>query len=189
MNVVAPGDLVAQTRRVFDSIGRLLEAAGASFDDVVDVIALTQDPREIGTVFDVAREYFERDYPAWSIASFLGSYVPGALVCIQAIAHLGPGQKECFTPESLSWWGSRPVSGGCRKGDLLFVSAQSAVDPDGNVLFPGDHCAQARASYQASSRSSTWPEAPSMTSSTSPRSTRTCGAPTRPSRTSTCPRC
>ena len=29
MNVVAPGDLVAQTRHVFDSIGRLLEAAGA----------------------------------------------------------------------------------------------------------------------------------------------------------------
>ena len=40
------------------------------------------------------------------------------------------------------------MSGGCRKGDLLFVSAQSAVDADGNVLFPGDHCAQARASYQ-----------------------------------------
>lgn len=148
MNLVAPGDLVAQTRHVFDSIGRLLEAAGASFDDVVDVIALTQDPREIGTVFDVAREYFERDYPAWSIASFLGSYVPGVLVCIQAIADLGPGKKECFTPDSLRWWGSRPASGGCRKGDLLFVSAQSAVDPDGIVLFPGDHCAQARASYQ-----------------------------------------
>jgi enamine deaminase RidA (YjgF/YER057c/UK114 family) len=148
MNLVAPGDLVAQTRHVFDSIGRLLEAAGASSDDVVDVIALTQDPREIGTVFEVAREYFERDYPAWSIASFLGSYVPGVLVCVQVIAHLGPGQKECFTPDSLRWWGSRPASGGCRKGDLLFVSGQSAVDPDGNVLFPGDHCAQARASYQ-----------------------------------------
>ncbi len=94
MNVVAPGDLVAQTRHVFDSIGRLLEAAGATFDDVVDVIALTQDPREIGTVLDVAREYFEHDYPAWSIASFLGSYVPGVLVCVQAIAHLGPGRRS-----------------------------------------------------------------------------------------------
>ncbi|HTK23584.1 MAG TPA: Rid family hydrolase [Gaiella sp.] len=148
MNVVAPGDLVAQARYVFDSIGRLLSAAGASFDDVVDVIAFTQDPRQIGTVLDVARAYFERDYPAWSTASFLGSYVPGVLVCVQAIAQLGPGPKECFTPDSLSWWGSRPVSGGCRKGDLLFVSAQSAIDPDGNVRFPGDHCAQARASYE-----------------------------------------
>jgi len=148
MNVVAPGDLVAQTRYVFDSIGRLLSAAGATFDDVVDVLAFTQDPRQIGTVLDVARLYFERDYPAWSIASFLGSYVPGVLVSIQAIAHLGPGKKECFTPDSLRWWGTRPVSGGCRKGDLLFVSAQSAVDRDGNVLFPGDHCAQARASYE-----------------------------------------
>jgi enamine deaminase RidA (YjgF/YER057c/UK114 family) len=148
MNVVAPGDLAAQTRYVFQSIGRLLEAADATFDDVVDVIAFTQDPRQIGPVLDVAAEFFERDYPAWSIASFLGSYVPGVLVSVQVIAHLGPGSKECFTPESLRWWGSRPVSGGCRKGDLLFVSAQSAIDPDGNVLYPGDHCAQARASYR-----------------------------------------
>lgn len=149
MNVVAPGDLAAQTRFVFESIGRLLEKAGATFDDVVDVIAFTQDARQIGTVLDVARAFFDRDYPAWSIASCLGSYVPGALVTVQVIAHLGPGAKECFTPDSLRWWGSRPVSGGCRKGDLLFVSAQSAVDPDGNVLFPGDHRAQARASYRA----------------------------------------
>jgi enamine deaminase RidA (YjgF/YER057c/UK114 family) len=148
MNLVAPGDLVAQTRHVFESTGRLLAAAGATFDDVVDVIAFTQDPRQIGTVLDVARLYFERDYPAWSISSFLGSYVPGVLVAVQVIAHLGSGPKTCFTPDSLRWWGSRPVSGGCRKGDLLFVSAQSAIDVDGNVRFPGDHCAQARASYE-----------------------------------------
>lgn len=148
MNVVAPGDLAAQTRYVFESVGRLLEAAGATFDDVVDVIAFTQDARQIGAVLDVAGAFFEGDYPAWSIASFLGSYAPGVLVSVQVIAHLGPGRKECFTPDSLRWWGSRPVSGGCRKGDLLFVSAQSAVDPDGNVLSPGDHCAQARASYR-----------------------------------------
>ncbi|HEX5582856.1 RidA family protein [Gaiella sp.] len=148
MNVVAPGDLAAQTRYVFESVGRLLEAAGAAFDDVVDVMAFTQDARQIGMVLDVAAAFFERDYPAWSIASFVGSYVPGVLVSVQVIAHVGPGKKECFTPDSLRWWGSRPVSGGCRKGDLLFVSAQSAIDPDGNVLFAGDHCAQARASYQ-----------------------------------------
>jgi enamine deaminase RidA (YjgF/YER057c/UK114 family) len=148
LRVVAPGDLAAQTRYVFESIGRLLDAAGATFDDVVDVIAFTQDPRQIDVVLDVAGAYFTHDYPAWSIASFLGSYAPGALVCIQVIAHLGSGAKECFTPEALRWWGSRPASGGCRKGDLLFVSAQSAIDPDGNVLYPGDHCAQARASYQ-----------------------------------------
>jgi enamine deaminase RidA (YjgF/YER057c/UK114 family) len=148
MNLVAPGDLVAQTHAVFESVGRLLDAGGAGFEDVVDVIAFTQDPRQIATVFDVARAYVEGDYPAWSTASFLGSYVPGVLVSIQVIAHLGQETKECFTPDSLRWWGARPASGGCRKGDLLFVSAQSAIDPDGNVLYPGDHCAQARASYQ-----------------------------------------
>jgi len=149
MRLVAPGDLIAQTRYVFDSVGRLLEAAGATFDDVVDVIAFVQDPREIETVFDVAGSYFERDYPAWSISAFLGSYVPGILVSVQVMAHLGPGKKECFTPESLRWWGSRPVSGGCKKGDLLFVSAQTAADADGNVLHLGDHCGQARCAYRS----------------------------------------
>jgi len=148
MNVVAPGDLAAQTQQVFENLRAGLAAAGARFEDVVKLNYYVVAFRPEQLVFDVAREYFERDYPAWSIASFLGSYVPGVLVCIQAIAHVGPGKKECFTPDSLRWWGSRPASGGCRKGDLLFVSAQSAVDPDGNVLYPGDHCAQARASYQ-----------------------------------------
>lgn len=149
MRVVHPGDLVAQTRYVFDSIGRLLEAAGASFDDVVDVIAFTLDAREIGTVFDVARAYLEADFPAWTIGSFLGSYVPGVLVSVQVIAHTGEGRKECFTPDSLRWWGDRPASGGCKKGGLLFVSAQSDVGAEGTPLHQGDHCAQARAAYES----------------------------------------
>ena len=83
MNVVGPGDLVAQTRYVFESIGRLLEAAGATFDDVVDVIAFTQEPATDRHRPRRRRRVLRRDYPAWSIASFLGSYVPGVLVSVQ----------------------------------------------------------------------------------------------------------
>jgi enamine deaminase RidA (YjgF/YER057c/UK114 family) len=147
MNVVAPGDVNAQTHHVFESIGNLLSAAGGSFDDVVDVVAFTKDPRDLGTVLEVARGYFAGDYPAWSLAGFLGSYVPGILVSIRVLANLGPGAKECYTPESLAWWGDRPASGGCKKGDILFVSAQSATDSEGNVLHHGDHCKQARVAY------------------------------------------
>jgi aminoacrylate peracid reductase len=147
MNVVAAGDVAGQSRSVFDSIGRLLESAGGTFDDVVDVIAFAKDPRDLDPIFDVAGEYFVGAYPAWSAAAFLGSYTSDVLVSVRVIAHLGTGPKECYTPESLRWWGERPASGGCKKGELLFVSAQSATDADGNVLYLGDHCGQARHAY------------------------------------------
>ena len=37
-----------------------------------------------------------------------------------------------------------PISPGCKKGDLIFVSGQVAADADGNVTTYGDHAAQSR---------------------------------------------
>lgn len=147
MYVVGRGDVIGQTHFVFDAIGRLLDTAGATFDDVIDVIAFARDPRDISDIFNVAAAYFESPFPAWSTAAFLGSYTSDVLVSVRVIAHLGSGSKESYTPESLRWWGSRPASGGCKKNAILFVSAQSAVDIEGHVLFPGDHCSQARNAY------------------------------------------
>ena len=148
MNIVPPGDLVAQTRYVFESIARLLEAAGATFDDVVDVIAFTQDPRQIGTVLDVARAYFDRDYPAWSIASFLGSTCPVSLSAFRRSRISGRAGKSASRRTRCGGGGRARCPAAAGRAIVLFVSAQSAIDPDGNVLFPGDHSAQARSSYE-----------------------------------------
>ncbi len=146
-SVVARGDVRAQARHALDSIAEIVEAAGGSLDDVIDVVSFHVDPRDIDAVLDVARDYFAPDFPAWTPAGFLGSYVSGILVSIRAIAHLGSGRKECFTPDSLGWLRSYPASGGCKKGNLVFVSGQVAADADGAVLEPGDHTAQARHAY------------------------------------------
>jgi enamine deaminase RidA (YjgF/YER057c/UK114 family) len=125
----------------------LLELAGGSMDDVVDLMSFHSDVREIDAVFDVAREHFSGDYPAWTPVGMLGSYRSDILVSIRAIAHLGPEPKECFTPDTLRWWRDLPVSAGCRKGDYVFVSGQVAADADGHLTTPADHAAQARFAF------------------------------------------
>jgi enamine deaminase RidA (YjgF/YER057c/UK114 family) len=142
--VVAPGDVGAQARAVLGQIQELVEAAGGTMDDVVDVMSFHLDAREMDRVYDAAREFFRSDYPAWTAVGAASLPLPGALVSIRAVAHVGDGAKQCVTPDASAWLRELPVSAGCRKGDLVFVGGQVDADPDGFVTAPGDHAAQAR---------------------------------------------
>lgn len=145
--VGSPGDVKAQTRQALNSIRQIVETAGGTLDDVVDIVSFHSDVRDIEKVFEVAREYFESDYPAWTATGCLGTYTSDNLVSIRAIAHLGKERKECFTPESLGWARSYPMSGGCRKGSLVFISGQIALDINRRIATDIDHMAQARHAY------------------------------------------
>lgn len=142
--ILHPGDAKAQARVAFRRIQGLVEAAGGSLEDLVDVVAVFLDIRDADDVYEVAREFLHGDYPAWTLMGTQGFQRQGVLVEIHAVAHLGKEKKRCFTPDSLRWWRAKPVSGACRKGEYLFVSGQMAVDLDGNVTNPGDHPAQSR---------------------------------------------
>ena len=144
---IAQGDVKAQVRNAFKHILEILEMAGGNVDDIVDIISFHKDLREMDSVFDVAREFLKKDYPAWTAVGTVGSYRNDLLVSIRVIAHLGKEKKNCFTPDSLKWWRSYPISGGCQKGNLLFISGQVAADADGHVTTPGDHAAQARYAF------------------------------------------
>jgi enamine deaminase RidA (YjgF/YER057c/UK114 family) len=144
---LAPGDVRAQARVAFDRIAELLALAGGGMEDIVDLMSFHHDVREIDAVFEVARDYLHGDYPAWTPAGMLGSYRPDILVSIRAIAHLGEGRKECYTPDTLRWWRDLPVSAGCKKAEYVFVSGQVAADADGYLTTPGDHAAQARFAF------------------------------------------
>ena len=61
-----PGDLEAQTREIYEHIKALLEASGATFDDViktVDYITPEALPNYSVTA-KVRREYFQGNFPA-----------------------------------------------------------------------------------------------------------------------------
>lgn len=87
-NIVGKRDIVAQTRRCFEKIKELLDAAGASFDDIVktvDYITTTEGYR--GTA-DVRREYFKNGFPAATGIVVKELLRPDALIEIDAIAVL-----------------------------------------------------------------------------------------------------
>ena len=60
------GDISAQARRVFDNLRAVLEAAGASFGDVVRVGIYLTDLGNFGAVNEVMKQYFAEPYPARS---------------------------------------------------------------------------------------------------------------------------
>ena len=58
------GDISAQTRRVFDNIRAVLDAAGRSFADVVRTTVFLADMNDFAAVNEVYGQYFKEPYPA-----------------------------------------------------------------------------------------------------------------------------
>ena len=85
-NIIGKGDIVTQTRAIFKRIEKILEAAGATFDDVVktvDYITTTENYR--GTA-DIRREFFKNEFPAATGVIVAGLLRPDALIEIDAVA-------------------------------------------------------------------------------------------------------
>jgi len=76
--IIAPGDPAAQARYAFNRIKEVVEMAGGTTDDVVDLISFHKDARAIDTVMKVSREFFRRP-PAWTALGYPGGYFEGHL--------------------------------------------------------------------------------------------------------------
>jgi reactive intermediate/imine deaminase len=94
-NTVGPGDVRAQTRQVLDNIRALLDAAGATLDDVLETTIYLTDIAAHGAVNDVYVEFFPARFPARTTVevSALAPAVKGGghpyLVEIDAVAMVG----------------------------------------------------------------------------------------------------
>ena len=144
---VDAGDARKQVRNAFARIRAVLRAAGASIDDVLDVMSFHKDPRTIDLAFEVGRSVFSAPYPAWTALGMVGAHDPRLDVVIRAVAHPGAGRKRGVTPDGFGWMKELPLSAACRKGDYLFTSGIVAADDRGAVVAAGDHMAQARFCY------------------------------------------
>ena len=60
------GDIQAQTRRVLDNVGALLEAAGLTFAHVVRTTVFLADMNDFAAMNEAYRAYFSEPYPARS---------------------------------------------------------------------------------------------------------------------------
>ena len=88
--LVAPGDIVGQTRYILEKLGRLLAAAGAGFEHVVETTEYITTTENYRGTAAVRREFFRPPYPAATGVIVAGLLREGALIEISAIAVL-PG--------------------------------------------------------------------------------------------------
>ncbi|SFR90977.1 reactive intermediate/imine deaminase [Dyella sp. OK004] len=66
------GDIAAQTRRVFDNLKAVAEAAGGSLSKIVRVGIYVTDLANFATVNTVMADYFQAPYPARSTIEVSG---------------------------------------------------------------------------------------------------------------------
>jgi 2-iminobutanoate/2-iminopropanoate deaminase len=78
-------DIRAQSTGVLANLRRVLEAGGATLDDVVAVTVYLADPNDWGAFNEVYKETFSPPYPARAV---VGAGLRGILVEVSAIAAL-----------------------------------------------------------------------------------------------------
>ena len=89
-NLVAPGDLVGQTRAVYEKMATILAAAGGSMADVVKTTDYILSRDNYAATADVRREFLGPNFPAATgvvVKELLGR---GVLIEIDAVAGLKP---------------------------------------------------------------------------------------------------
>jgi enamine deaminase RidA (YjgF/YER057c/UK114 family) len=88
-NLVGPGDITAQTRQAMENMKAALEAAGASFKNVVHMDTFYADPRLSPQMIEVRSSYFGPDNPYTTTGVQVAGFGrPGLLVEMDAIAVL-----------------------------------------------------------------------------------------------------
>jgi enamine deaminase RidA (YjgF/YER057c/UK114 family) len=84
--IVGKGDIVTQTRVIFETIGKILKVAGATFDDVVKTVDYITTTENYRATADIRREFFKKEFPAATGVIVAGLLRPDALIEIDAIA-------------------------------------------------------------------------------------------------------
>lgn len=78
----------AQFTQAFENIGKVLRAAGASFDDVVEMVTYHLDMRDLALFMEVKNRYFTGRVPAWTGIGVTALAMPGLVVEIKCTARL-----------------------------------------------------------------------------------------------------
>lgn len=81
-----PDDAAEQARRAMTNIGRVLEAAGLTWRNVVRVHKFFTDPRDSDAVRDVLKEFFQDWRPASTAVTVSSLSTPGARVELEMTA-------------------------------------------------------------------------------------------------------
>lgn len=149
-NVVAPGDMVAQTRQALSNIQRIVEAAGGSMDDVVKITDFVTTTRHYNDAAEVRRAFWHNGFPAATGIVVEQLLPPGALIEVSAIAVLptaAPDDRRVELPHPGAA-GAASAAAATRGGKVMFLSGTTGTGDQGNILCPGDIAGQAAVAYE-----------------------------------------
>lgn len=90
--LVGSGDLPAQTEQVFRNLVTVLEANGASFDDVVKIQTFLTTMDELQGSRDVRARYLPDEPPASTAVQVAALMVPEALIEVEVVAVVPVGR-------------------------------------------------------------------------------------------------
>jgi 2-iminobutanoate/2-iminopropanoate deaminase len=90
--LVGGADVAAQTRQIFVNMAKILEAAGAGFEDVLRVTVYLTDVADRTKINPVRQEFFGATRPASTLIGVSELVVPGMKIEIEAIAGLKSGR-------------------------------------------------------------------------------------------------
>lgn len=82
-----PDDASAQTVRAFENLGTVLRAAGAGYEDVVELVSYHVNIRDhLPSFMRIKDRYFVRDYPAWTAVGVEALAQPKLLIEVRCVA-------------------------------------------------------------------------------------------------------
>jgi len=79
-------DIAEQTESVFQQLGKILEAAGASMDDVIKAQIFLTDMNDFPIVSEIRKKYFANSRPASTLLEVNAMTRKGAKIEIEVIA-------------------------------------------------------------------------------------------------------
>ncbi|MDH0645179.1 RidA family protein [Pseudomonas sp. GD03858] len=91
-NMKPESDVAAQTHLAFQSLAKVLQAAGAGLEDVVELTTFhTRLQADMPLFASIKDEYFPSRYPSWTAVGITELALPGLVVEIRAVAVAGSG--------------------------------------------------------------------------------------------------
>ena len=87
------GDEYAQSKVIFGKIRHLIEAAGGTMADIVTITVFVTDISQRDKIWRARRETFTGNFPCSTLVQVAALANPALRVEINAIAHIGAGQR------------------------------------------------------------------------------------------------
>lgn len=87
-NIIGKGDVVQQATAIFQSMEKILAAAGATFADILKVTVFLIDVEHRGLINPIRQQYFGSHRPASTLIGVKALALPDILVEVEAVVGL-----------------------------------------------------------------------------------------------------